>query len=67
MMRFNRKKLTVDDSNERIVHCTSMGGIWLYSPFMSEISRDALRDLDEHMVRAEKFINGEETIIAFLE
>jgi hypothetical protein len=44
-----------------------MGGIWPYNPIMAYISRDPPWDIDELMARAEKFINGEETVRAFTE
>jgi hypothetical protein len=44
-----------------------MGEIWPYSPFMADITHDPLQDLNELMVRVKKFINGEETVKAFVE
>jgi hypothetical protein len=65
MARFNHEKLTVNDPDERIVHPALMGGIWRYSPFMSDITHDPPWDLDELMARVKKFINDEETVKVF--
>lgn len=61
--RFNKEALQVDDTNDKVILTTLMGGLQP-SRFMFSLSKSPPNTLEELMVKAEKHINAEEAMFA---
>ncbi|XP_042962533.1 uncharacterized protein LOC122296802 [Carya illinoinensis] len=67
LTHFNKEMLTIDDQDKKITLATLLGGIWLCSPFMVELSGKTPTNLREFMDREDDFVNAEDTLQALVD
>ena len=61
--RFNKKALSIDEANEKILVATFINGLWK-GKFLFSLYKNDLKTMSDVLYRATKYMNAEDTLLA---